>query len=178
MLQCRVTFSVNGALGALPSVINSRQSVQHTRTGGGEISISGRLQKVVDVSMDVGTNIVNNTNGLNASLNTNYMSHYIRANINYTGKVWFAGTSVRYQGNAGIAAGFNRAFTVWNAEVGRKFLKDNRGEIRIVAYDLLNQNDNIQHTVTDTYIQDTRTNLLRRYALLVFTYRLRNFAGK
>ena len=40
---------------------------------------------------------------------------------------------------------------------------------------VLNKNNNIQHTVTDTYIQDSRSNVVQRYFLLVFNYKIRSF---
>jgi hypothetical protein len=42
-------------------------------------------------------------------------------------------------------------------------------------YDILNQNKNIRRNVTETYIEDIRTQTLTRYLLLTFTYNLRQF---
>jgi hypothetical protein len=59
--------------------------------------------------------------------------------------------------------------------LGYKFLPDNAGELRVSVFDLLKQNSSITRSVTDTYIEDTRTNMLQRYVLLTFTWNLRNF---
>jgi len=44
--------------------------------------------------------------------------------------------------------------------VGKKIFKHKQGELRVSAFDLLNNNNNIQHTIADSYIQDMRTNVL------------------
>ncbi|MFT6037118.1 MAG: hypothetical protein ACI9XJ_002708, partial [Marivirga sp.] len=55
------------------------------------------------------------------------------------------------------------------------FLKENRGQLKLSVYDLLNQNNSISRVVTDAYVEDTQTNILQRYYLLSFTYNLRRF---
>jgi hypothetical protein len=40
---------------------------------------------------------------------------------------------------------------------------------------MLNQNRNIQRTVTESYVEDVQTNALTRFVMLSFTYNLRNF---
>ena len=35
--------------------------------------------------------------------------------------------------------------------------------------------NNINRTVTGNYVEDSRTNVLNRYFMLTFTYRLKNF---
>jgi len=45
--------------------------------------------------------------------------------------------------------------------------------VRIAANDLLNQNKNVSRTITDSYIEDTQSQVLSRYFLLSFTYTLR-----
>jgi hypothetical protein len=59
--------------------------------------------------------------------------------------------------------------------VGKKFLKDNRGELRLSVFDLLDQNQSITRTVSETYIEDVNTRVLRQYFMLTFTYSLKNF---
>ena len=59
--------------------------------------------------------------------------------------------------------------------IGKKIFNNHLGDIRLSAFDLLNKNNSIQHTVTDTYIQDSRSNVVQRYFLLVFNYKIRSF---
>ena len=43
---------------------------------------------------------------------------------------------------------------------------------------MLNQNVSVTRTISSNAIQDTRANVLTRYAMLTFTYNLRKFAGQ
>ncbi len=74
-----------------------------------------------------------------------------------------------------MQGGFNQNFVLWNASVAKKFLKDNRGELRLTVYDILNQNNSIRRHVTELYIEDSQTNVLNRYVMLTFTYNLQHF---
>ena len=49
---------------------------------------------------------------------------------------------------------------------------DNRGELKFNATDLLNKNVIVNRTSNANYIEDTRTNSLRRYFMMTFTYSL------
>ena len=66
---------------------------------------------------------------------------------------------------------------MWNASVAQLLFKKKQGEIRFTVYDLLNQNRSITRDIQQNYIEDTRTDVLRRYFMLTFTYNIRKFGG-
>jgi hypothetical protein len=80
-----------------------------------------------------------------------------------------------HQYTSGLSQTYNQNYFLWNAAIGYKFLKNKQADLRLVAYDLLKQNVNIQRTTTDLYLQDARYNTLQRYYMLVFTYTLKQF---
>jgi hypothetical protein len=79
--------------------------------------------------------------------------------------------------NSGLGAGYNQSYLLWNASIGAKIFKNKAGQIKLAAYDLLNQNQSVSHSVSLTSISDSRTNILRRFLMLTFTYTLRNYQG-
>jgi hypothetical protein len=64
---------------------------------------------------------------------------------------------------------------LWNAAIGKKFLKNNAGELKLYAFDLLKQNQSVTRSVTGQEIIDERNTVLQQYFMLSFTYSLKNF---
>lgn len=122
-------------------------------------------------------NVVKNT--LQKQLNNNYYSQNTSLRLNYVFLDGFVlNTSVNHQLYSGLSQGFNQNYLLWNAGLGYKFLKDRSLDVRVNMYDILNQNRAITRTITETYIEDSRTNILQRYLMLNVTYTIRKFGGK
>ena len=76
-----------------------------------------------------------------------------------------------------MAQGFNARVPFWNASLSKNILKFNRGQIRLKAFDLLDQNLGISRTSNMNYVEDMRQRNLRRFFLLSFTYSLSRTGG-
>ncbi|MDE7470129.1 MAG: hypothetical protein K2M57_01625, partial [Paramuribaculum sp.] len=50
--------------------------------------------------------------------------------------------------------------------------------ISIKGYDLLNKRSSVRQTVSDTYIEDTRSNTLSRYFMATVAWKFNTFGGK
>ncbi len=64
-----------------------------------------------------------------------------------------------------------------NAALEKQFLKKKNASFKLQAFDLLNENTNVNRTVTAYSITDTRTNRLQRYFMLSFIFRFSKFDG-
>lgn len=93
-------------------------------------------------------------------------------------KHWVWESSVDYFVNSGVSRGFQKNVVRWNAAVNYVFLKDDRAQLKLMVFDLLNQNKQIYTEVSSNYIRDVQTNVLSRYLMLTFTYNFRQFGGK
>lgn len=60
--------------------------------------------------------------------------------------------------------------TKWNAYLGKKFWKNNAGEIRLSIYDILDQNLGLQRNATSNFISENTYNTIRRYWLVSFIW--------
>ena len=80
-------------------------------------------------------------------------------------------SSVNQQITTGRTNGFNINRSIWNASVSKYVLKNKRLNIGVEAYDILNQNLQIQRTITSNQISDIRTLVITRYFLLRLSYR-------
>jgi hypothetical protein len=51
-------------------------------------------------------------------------------------------------------------------------MKNNRGELKLTAFDLLNRSLGVSRTVSQSQIVDQQYNVISRYFLVTFTYSL------
>jgi hypothetical protein len=77
---------------------------------------------------------------------------------------------------SGLTGSFNQNINLLNASVAYKFLKNQNAELRLFAFDILEQNNSIARTTTETYIEDSQTNILKRYFMLSFTYNFKKYS--
>jgi hypothetical protein len=111
-------------------------------------------------------------------LNNDYFSQVASLQLNLLSKNgWFFQNDLNNQRYNGLTEGFNQNYFLWNMSVGKKLLKDRKGELKLGVFDLLKQNQSITRNVTETYIQDISNEVLTQYFMLTFTYNLRNFGA-
>jgi hypothetical protein len=80
-------------------------------------------------------------------------------------------TSLNQQITTGRTNGFNLNRTIWNATISKYVLKNQKLNIGIEAYDILNQNLQIQRTITSNQISDIRNTIITQYFLVRLSYR-------
>jgi hypothetical protein len=93
-------------------------------------------------------------------------------------KQWVVRSEINNTNFTGLSSTFNQNFFLWSGGIAYKFLKNNAAEIALNTFDILNENNNINRTVSGNYIEDSRTQVLNRYFMLVFTYNIRAFKAR
>ncbi len=159
-----------------PGMINGRMNETSTANYTAGAVLASNINPKIDFTLSYtgGWNAVTNT--LQPQLNNNYQIHSGNAKINWIPVKWLViNSDFTYNQFLGLGSGFDQQFLLWNAYVGLRFLKNQSGELKFSAFDILNQNNSINRTVTETYIEDVRTRVLNRYFMLTFTYTLRKF---
>lgn len=162
-----------------PALINNLTNFSNNYGFNGGLTLSSNISENVDfnISYNGNYNIVKNT--LQAQSDNSYYSQNTSARLNLLFLKGFVfNTDVNHYLYAGLAQSFNQSFFLWNAALGYKFLKDRSLEAKVSVYDILNQNRAISRNVTETYIEDTYTEVLKQYFMFTLTYTLRNFKGK
>lgn len=86
-------------------------------------------------------------------------------------------TDVDWTQTTGYANGYDTKQWMWNAQIAYEFLHGRSATVALKVYDILQQKNNVQRTVTANYIDDTMYNSLTRYFMLTFTYRFNTFGS-
>ncbi|GAB2791727.1 TonB-dependent receptor [Rhabdobacter roseus] len=159
-----------------PGLINNRINLSNNYSISQGIVLSSNVSEKLDFTLSFtgNYNIVQNT--IQPQLDNNFFTQTTRAQLNWLfGKGFVFQTSLANQSYRGLEAGFNQNFTLLNASMGKKFLKNNAGELKLMFFDILNQNNSISRNITETYVEDVNSRVLTQYGMLTFTYTLRNF---
>lgn len=103
--------------------------------------------------------------------------HNLDGNISLKNK-WFLGIQGRLSFLTNERFGINQQIPVFNVSVARQFLINNKAEIRLTMYDVLNQNVLVSQTTNAFQIVESRTTTLARYLMLTFNYNIRGISTK
>lgn len=176
----RSNFNLNANVGhtRLPGLTNNISNFTNNTNLGLGFTLSSNISEKIDFTLTSNANYSIVANSYNTNVNNEYYIQNSRFTLNYIfWKGFTLGTDLSNYLYRGLSAEYNQTIFLWNASIGKKFLKDNQAELRLTAYDLLGQNKSISATPYDAYIENTRVNALQSYFMLTFSWNLRYFKG-
>ncbi|MBR6496519.1 MAG: TonB-dependent receptor [Rikenellaceae bacterium] len=171
VIKCNLNLGVNYTYNRMPSFYESFKNVSNSHNMSAKVTLTSNISEKIDftVSSNTGYTFAKNT--------TKTDSKYFTETLNGSVKIIFlkrmtfsSNIAYNYYDNSS-AESYSDDYALWNAALGVKVFKNNRGEFQISANDILKQNTSYTHTINDTYISDTRSNILGRYFMVSFTYR-------
>ncbi len=174
----KTTLNLNAGFSysRLPGQVNYMPTTTNNYVYNAGVVLASNISQYIDFNLSYNVNFNNAQTKSILATNSNYVNQVAGLQVNLLSKNgWFIQNDVSNQTNSGLASGLNQNFWLWNAGIGKKFLKKQAGELKLSVFDLLGQNQSISRSVTESYIQDTRSTVLQRYFMLTFTYSLRNF---
>lgn len=178
-LKTNLSLNVSGNYTNIPGLINADINYAKTATGSLGIVLSSNISEKFDFTVSSNSSYSNILNTLQTSSNTTYFNQNSRVKLTanpYKGLVLQTEYTNTYY--SGLTSTYNQSISLWNAAIGYKFMKNRQAELRLTVYDILNQNNSVSRTNTDSYIQDSQTNVLNRYYLLTFTYNFKKYFSK
>jgi hypothetical protein len=173
-------FSLTGSVGLSrrPGMVNEAVNFSNASNFRLGFSLSSNISEAVDFNVSTHSNYNLVKNSLLPERNNNYFNQSTSLRYNW---IFWKGlvyrTELNHQLNAGLSAGYDNNFLLWNMSISKKLFPNERGEISLSVNDLLEQNSNISRNVTALYVEDVQSDVLLRYFMLTFTYNIRNFAG-
>lgn len=175
-IKSSINFNGGVSYSKLPGVINNQDNISRNTAYTAGAVIASNVSQYVDFTVSYSGSFNNVKNDLQQNLNTHYYSHLASVQLNLLSKSgWFFQNDLNNQMYSGLSAGYNQSYFLWNMSVGKKFLANQKGELKLSVFDLLKQNQSISRNVTETYIEDIQNRVLQQYFMLTFTYNLRNF---
>lgn len=178
-LKLNLNFYAGGAYTVLPGLINSVVNESRTSNANGGLTISSNMSENMDFTVGYTLNYNNVVNTKQNVARNEYFVHNINARFNWIIKGRLViNSNYSLNAYAGLGSGFNQTIMLWNGGIGYKFLKQKQLELRASVFDILNNNNSITRNVTESYIEDVKSNVLNRYYMLTVTYNIRNFGTK
>lgn len=176
-LKSRVDMGIGTNLLHNISFVNGAENAIDNISVGPNLNYSFSLENKIDIMASGRLNFSKAKYSLQPQLNSNYLQQVYGLDMtNYLPGGLVLNNNFNYTINSGRADGYNTKVGFWNASIAKSFLKNKRAEVKLTAYDILNQNQGISRNANQNYIEDTRYNVLQRYFLLSFTFSL-NKAG-
>jgi len=179
----KTTVNLNAGLGfsKLPGLYNNQKTNTDNLTYNAGVVFASNISEYVDFNLSYNANF-NDTrtkspmnNGGIAITKTSFVNQVAGLQLNLLNKKgWFIQNDLSGNSYKGLND-LDQNFLLWNAAIGKKFLKNKSGELKLSVFDLLKQNQSISRTITGNYIEDVQTNVLQQYFMLTFTYSLKNF---
>ncbi len=175
-LKCRLNIAAAMNLSRTPLILNGTKGYLYSSNSSGSLTVTSAINEHIDFIISAKSALVKTHSTLEPQKIISYINSGINSSLNLM--LWHGlvlNTLISYSLNSGLSSGFNNNYVLWNIGLGKKLFRKQQAEIKLSAFDILNQNNNIQHTVAETYIQDSRTNMIQRYYLLTFTYKFSEF---
>lgn len=169
-----LNFSFNYA--RTPGLLNDELNFANSYSATLGASITSNISDKVDFTLSSRSNLNRVENTLQQQSNSDYLIQTSSLRLNWIiAKGFVLRSDLNHQLYEGLGANFDQNYWIWNFGIGKKLFKNERGELTLSINDLLNQNRNISRNITESYIEDQRTNNLQQYFMLTFTYQIRNF---
>jgi hypothetical protein len=176
LIKSNVNFNINANYTRNPGIINNIVNYANTLSYGLGLVISSRINENLDFTIFSRSNFNNLKNSVLTSSNNDYFTQNTSARFYWLfWKGFLIQTDVTHQYNNGLSSSYNQNFVIWNLSLAKKIFANDNGEIKLAVNDVLNKNSNTQRTITDSYYEDSRSNVLNNYVLLTFTYNIRAF---
>jgi len=176
----KTRISLRNRFGYTKSIIfiNTRESSLERINGNLRLRLENRNKKVVD--WNIGGSYSYNINQYSDARTTNlgFSSQNVFADFRYNLKQSMSfglGANVNFYSEEQF--GEAQTIPIVRASISKFVLKDQRGELKLSVFDLMNQNLGISRTENQNYIENSEIVSLARYFMLSFTYSFKPGGG-
>jgi hypothetical protein len=165
-----VSYDANYSTGT--AFVNGVENVSQILRHSVDASLENRDKSIFDLK--IGGRFTFNTvdYSMSEELTQEYVNRTLYTNSTlYYGDGWTLNTSLNYQFYDQELFGEGQNVAMLQASISR-LVMDERVEVQLVGFDLLNQNQGVSLTNTTAYVQEERIQSLGRYLMMRVTYKL------
>lgn len=181
IVKTKLTVNVNSNINLnttptfINGILNTNDNQAYNVNVGFTLTPSDKL--IVDASGRLG--ITNIKYSLSESQNQNIKNNGVNASIkwNFIKKTYLE-TNLNYRNYRNDRFGFNQDIPIFNASVRRLFMKENKVEVRLAAFDIFNKNQSIIQQGTQNSVTNQTSLTLARYFMLSVTYNMKGHVDK
>jgi hypothetical protein len=171
--QLQFNSFINGSYREYPSSVNGVTYSTRSSYGSVSTSLNYNYKGLATVEVSEGFSASKTTQG---KLSNNYFYTWstgaaaafaLPKSIFFNTRLNFNNTKSSYANNI--------YYTIWNADIGYRFLKGANAEVKLSALDILHQNKSIINYVTSNSVTTGTVNVLQQYFMLTLAYYPRKF---
>lgn len=172
----RINVDLSSAYTRSVELINGDENRGRAWRNTVEAAVDNRDKDLFDVRVGARFAFNDVAYSLNPDLDQSYLDRTVFANglVHITGGWTLAATLDYRLYDDEVFGAADRNVALLQAYVSRRAL-DDRVEVQLMGFDLLNQNQGVTYTNGPTYIQERRSESLGRYLMLKVNYRLGSF---
>ena len=172
-------LGVSGNFNHTPMLYNNQMSETSSYGIAPSLRFNMNWHDVVEFNPTFGLNFRKNTYTSNAFSTTDYTGQNLSGEfIVRLPKKFVWETNVAYSYISNLAPGLPKTNVYWNAALTLLMFKEDKGQLKLAVYDILNRNNNVNRYINGNVITDYRTNVLQRYFMLTYSYNIRTLGAQ
>jgi len=175
-IKTNLSFNINSTYNRGILFVNDVENNTDRWINAAEVRFDNRRKDWVDWTLGATLSRNSTRYSVSRTLDQVYLNQQYSGEITaFPSKKWAVGTGLDYSIYSKEAFGERRTVPLWRASLTRYVLKNNKGQIKIMAYDLLNRNIGIRRNSQFNYLEEERVRNLGRYVMVSFAYSLAGF---
>ncbi len=172
-INTRFGIGLNSNYNHSVNFINGDKNKTENFSLGPRVSAEYSYKEVLDINAEARFSFNEASYSLQPSLNNNYRRQVYELNATLNLPAGFnINNEFTYSVFTGRSDGYNTRVALWNVSISKQVLKNKKGEIKLSAFDLLNQNIGVDRNGNTNYVEDVQYKTLQRFFTLGFTYSL------
>jgi hypothetical protein len=174
LIHSRFNINLNGSVTSTQNLINNELTDLNrwSRTAG--LTISNMNSQVLEYNFGGEWTFTDSYYKSNDALNQNTVLHNYFVNATLTiWKKWKLEGSYDYNLYTSNAFAKNQSLPLMKASISRFILPQDRGQIKLSVFDVLDENRGLSRNSDINYIEEIRSNSIGRYAMLSFIYSIK-----